>query len=671
MGGFDDKAGRGSGEAVTIEALARRPFPGEPVAPGAVRLSVDVLEAFFGMDPQVIRVIASGGRSVLGVVERSDRGSVNGTVEVHLGRLLWPQLHTKPGDKVLVTCVAADAACNVDIVPPMVLSKAKERRVVAALRDQAIPVWSGGIVHVRTSESGDALVMHVRSSKPPVSVIGPGTEITFGTPDVSSSSVSVTLAEVGGMDAIIDRLHETLVRPLTAPETFWRLGIAPPRGVLLHGPPGTGKTLVARAVAAALQDDGVHLLPRAATELVGTYAGETEAHLRALFSEAVQHAPSLIVLDEIDVLATHRSDLASQSDVRATSQLLSLLDGLERVDGVMVLGTTNRVDVIDPAFRRPGRFDVELLVPTPGVAARREILHIHTRDMPLTRPAEELLNKLASKVTAGFTGADLMSLARETGLAAYRRVTASGGEAQSAIIEALDLESALERVAPSLLRGQRAIQPMRPWEGIAGLAQAKAQLAAAAEDVLAGGTQEGMVVVGPSGNGKTMLVRALADKYHLPLIEVDPASLFTQWLGKSEGAVNERFSLARASRPSLLVIEHLDAIVPHLSSGPRERADDRVHAALASTIDQTLMEGGVLVVGITDALDRVAPSLVRRGRLGLRVVVDLPDELRRREIIQQALTESGREIDDAVLSARVAASEGWDAAAIDAWAGDP
>jgi transitional endoplasmic reticulum ATPase len=668
-------------DAMSVYAVARRPSPGERVGPVSARLSSELMvEGLSGAGRTASRIVGPGGASVLCFVEPSTCEPQRTDAAIHLGRLLWCQVQAKPGDMLSVTPVLLAAAGAVSIVSPTLLSRAQERDMAAALHRIQPAVWAGArLLAPGTGRTDEGIVVRVRQVDPPSAYVGPETDITFEERDTLSAADPIGQSDVGGLDDVTARLREALIRPLTSPGSYRQLGIAPTRGVLLHGPPGTGKTLIGRVVAAGLREHGVSLHMKAATQLIGSYSGETEANLRAMFSDALQHTPSLIVLDEVDVLCADRSDLASQSDVRATSQLLSLLDGLNRIDGVVVLGTTNRLHVIDSAFRRPGRFDVEVSVSTPDPAARREILRIHTRDMPLTHAAESLLEARVESHTAGFTGADLMGLSREIGLAAFRRIEDVGRErgdptpeAPIVSVEASDVEAGMARVTPSLLRRQQVPNLARDWDGIACLHGARQQLSAAAEHVRDGIAQEGLTLVGPSGNGKTLLVRALAKQFHLPLIEISPAALFTQWLGRSEGAVNEMFALALGSAPSILVIEQMDAIVPPPSRGARERVDDRVHAALASAIDDAIAHRGVLLIGVTDDLERVAPSIVRRGRLGLRIHVTHPPALRRRQIIEQALSEVGRwPVDSQSLDSMVDASDGWAAAAVDSWARDP
>jgi transitional endoplasmic reticulum ATPase len=432
--------------------------------------------------------------------------------------------------------------------------------------------------------------------------------------------------------------------------------------VILHGPPGTGKTLLSRAVGQELH---ANVMAMSATELVGTYSGETEANLRSLFSEASHHAPSLIIIDEIDVIATSRGRLASQGDIRATTQLLSLLDGLDQVDGVVVLATTNRIDSIDEAFRRPGRFDEEIYVGPPDAAARRAILSVHSREMPLTPEAETAFDEVAATRTAGFTGADLMHLTREVGLAAARRLTRDGSGqgievAEAAVdaelsIAAEDVYAAADRVAPSATRGLPTPPTGLEWDEFDGLdAQQEALLDAAHTAFDPAGTRrEGVLLVGPSGVGKSALATALAGQTNANLVVVDGSTIFTQWLGESEAAIRTLFGKARDVAPAIVVLENLDAVAPVRVPGSFESAGGRVLSALLSSVDRCIAHPGVLVVGITDRQELIDPALLRAGRLGQHIELSLPDSARRRAILGRyagaALTRS--ELDETAARA--------------------
>jgi transitional endoplasmic reticulum ATPase len=393
-----------------------------------------------------------------------------------------------------------------------------------------------------------------------------------------------------------------------------------------------------------------------------------------LFNEAAHHAPSLIVIDEVDVIATSRARLASQGDIRATTQFLSLLDGLDQVDGVVVLATTNRIDSMDEAFRRPGRFDEEIYVGPPDAGARRAILAVHSREMPLTPEAEAALDEVALARTAGFTGADLMHLTREIGLAAARRLTRGGGGQGVEVAEATagaelsiaggDVYTALERVGPSATRGLPAPPAGLDWDDFDGLEAEQAALLDAARTAfdLDGARREGVMLVGPSGSGKSALATALAARVNANLVVIDGSTIFTQWLGESEAAIRTLFGKARDVAPAVVLLENLDAVAPLRRPGTFESAGSRVLSALLSSVDQSIARPGVLVLGVTDRPELIDPALLRAGRLGRHIELEAPDTARRRAILTRC---AGAAVGEDELAQLVAETAGESAAAVD------
>ena len=523
--------------------------------------------------------------------------------------------------------------------------------------------------------------------------MGDSTEVELHRADVSVSERLVTLADVGGCDPMIRRLRELVELPLLRPAFYRRLGVRPPKGVLLHGPPGTGKTLICKALANEL---GVTAYRMSATELVGSVQGETEANLRLLFSRALAHAPSLVMIDEFDVIATNRERLASQSDVRAASQLLTLMDGLEEVDGLILMATTNRIQAIDPAFRRPGRFEEEIFVGPPGEAARAEILSIHTREMPLTVEAQDALAGVAAE-TGGFTGADLMHLARSAGLAAADRL--ASGRAGFELADSLegsdlavtpgDLEAALKTVRPSVLRDVVTRTERITWDQIVGLGELKNRLrelgrravesssgeAAAGEDeavddAAAGVAGQGVLLHGPAGSGKSALVHALAAELGVNFVAIEGSKVYNQWLGESEEAVRALFRRAAEARPSLVMLDHLDALAPVRAGESGERTDERVVSALLASLDDVLAGGQVLVVGASNRPELIDPAVLRSGRLGVHLEVPDPDQARRDALIGSLAAAHGLELDEDLATELAEGTDGWSAADIVMLAGE-
>ena len=655
-------------------ATATRPAPGRPVPDDGVEVAEQVLAVAGAEVGDLVQVTSYTGRTVFTRV--AARTGDPGTL-VRLGRMLWTQLGVRPGDSVQVSHeAAAPEADKVIIRPAFHLSHNLGDRVADFLRKDATVVWPAARIFAPIFAGGGGVVVrvervehagparhaghehdadddhqhshsHSRDHDPAgehhhPALVGGQSVIEFAEPDPDIATRRTGFAEVGGLDDALARLRDLIELPLLRPGLYRTLGVRAPRGVILHGPPGTGKTLLSRAVGQELR---ANVMAMSATELVGTYSGETEANLRSLFSEAAHHAPSLIIIDEIDVIATSRGRLASQGDIRATTQLLSLLDGLDQVDGVVVLATTNRVDSIDEAFRRPGRFDEEIYVGPPDAAARRAILSVHSREMPLTPEAETAFEEVAATRTAGFTGADLMHLTREVGLAAARRLTRGGtGQgvevAEAAVdaelsIAAEDVYAAVDRVAPSAIRGLPTPPIGLEWDELDGLdAQQAALLDAALTAFDPGATRrEGALLVGPSGTGKSALATALARRTHANLVVVDGSTIFTQWLGESEAAIRTLFGKARDAAPAIVVLENLDAVAPVRVPGSFESAGGRVLSALLSCVDQSIARPGVLVVGITDRQELIDPALLRAGRLGQHIEFSPPDTARRRAIL--------------------------------------
>lgn len=658
-------------------------------------VTAPVLAEIDAQETDLVRIRSAAGWEVFSRVA----GDGDGTSPlVRLGRMLWTQLGVRPGDRLeLIREPAPPEAVDVVLRPAFHLSHHLGDRVVEFLRKAATVVWPGATVFAPIFAGGGGVVVRVeeigypgqladhgghdhghrhepRSDGGRPAVVGGGTRVDFADPDPDIAARRTTFAEVGGLDDALARLRDLIELPLLRPGLYRALGVRAPRGVILHGPPGTGKTLLSRAVGEELR---AGVMRMSATELVGTYSGETEANLRSLFNEAAHHAPTLIIIDELDVIATSRGRLASQGDIRATSQLLTLLDGLDQIDGVVVLATTNRVDSIDEAFRRPGRFDEEIYVGPPDPSARRAILAVHSREMPLAAGAEAALDDLAATRSSGFTGADLMHLVREVGLAAARRLTSGGGGRGVEVAEAADggvlsvlaedVYAALDRVAPSAMRGLPPMPVGLGWDEVDGVAEQQVELIEAARQAFAGDSarREGVLLVGPSGSGKSALVAALSRRVNANLVVIDGATIFTQWLGESEAALRALFSKARDLAPAIVALENLDAMAPVRTPSAVEAASGRVLSALLSSVDQCLAYGGVLVVGVADRPELIDPAVLRAGRLGRHIEIGAPDAERRRAILTRV---AGPDLSAGDLEELVARSSGQSAAELDRYA---
>ncbi len=471
----------------------------------------------------------------------------------------------------------------------------------------------------------------------------------------------VNYEDIGGLREPLARLREMVELPLKRPELFQKLGLEPPRGVLLHGPPGTGKTLLARAVASEAEAAFFHL---SGPEVLSKFYGQSEENLRELFREAGEKSPAIIFIDEIDALAPKRDEVGGELERRLVSQLLTLMDGLEDRGQVVVIGATNRPDALDEALRRPGRFDRELTIGMPDVTAREEILEIHFRGTP----RDEAVNLQAlARQTHGFTGADLAALAREAGMRALRRaVPEVDGEIDDAVLENLrvepsDVESALRELSPSALREVVVETPTVRWDDVGGLAEAKQRLQETAEWPLkyrelfrhfGAKPARGLLLHGPPGTGKTLLARALATEAEVNFLAVKGPELMSKWVGESEKAVRRLFTRARQVAPAVVFLDEVESLAPLRGSTCDAGATERVVAQLLTELDGLQPLHNVLVIGATNRADLIDPALLRPGRFDELIYIGLPDEAARREILEIHLREAplARTVEPAALA---------------------
>ena len=672
-----------SDTATGATCLAARPAPGSKLGPSEASASTAVLERLGLAAGQAVAL--RNGEHAAWAVART-HGHHDDRL-VRLGRMLWPQLAVRPGETVALEAAGElPEAGTARITPPYNLTFNLHQRLLERLRDDGTPLYPGNRVLAEIYPGGAAMLVRIDLASPSPSRMGDATEVEVHRADVSVSERLISLADVGGCDPMIRRLRELVELPLLRPAFYRRLGVRPPKGVLLHGPPGTGKTLICKALANEL---GVTAYRMSATELVGSVQGETEANLRLLFSRALAHAPSLVMIDEFDVIATNRERLASQSDVRAASQLLTLMDGLEEVDGLILMATTNRIQAIDPAFRRPGRFEEEIFVGPPSASARAEILSIHTREMPLTVEAHDAITAVADE-TGGFTGADLMHLARSAGLAAANRLAkgregfelADSLEGTELAVELADFEAALRTVRPSVLRDVVTRTERITWDQIVGLGELKARLRelgrravesdAAASDAedRAAGSGQGVLLYGPPGSGKSALVHALASELGVNFVAIEGSKVYNQWLGESEETVRALFRRAGEARPSLVMLDHLDALAPVRAGESGERTDERVVSALLASLDDVLAAGSVFVVGVSNRPELIDPAVLRSGRLGVHLEVANPDRGRRAALIAALAGVHGLELDEDLTAELAESTDGWSAAGIMMLAGE-
>jgi len=456
----------------------------------------------------------------------------------------------------------------------------------------------------------------------------------------------VTYDDLGGMRDTIDALREMVELPLRHPELFQRLGVDPPKGVLLHGPPGTGKTLLARAVA---NESAARFFLINGPEIMGSAYGESERHLREIFEQAAQAAPSIIFIDEIDSIAPKRGQVTGEAEKRLVAQLLTLLDGIEPRQNTVVIAATNRPEAIDEALRRPGRFDREIVVGVPDEPGRREILGIHTRGMPLASDVN--LDELARR-TYGFVGADLAALCREAALEAVRRIMPRINLADPVIpteildqlsVELNDFDNALKRVQPSAMREVMVEAPQIRWDDIGGLDQARDRLKEGVELPLKHPDAfrrlgirpaKGFLLYGPPGTGKTLLAKAAARESEANFIATKSSDLLSKWYGESEQQIARLFNRARQVAPTIIFIDELDSLVPARGGGLGEpQVTERVVNTILSEMDGLEELQNVVVIGATNRPTLIDPALLRPGRFDELIYVGTPDTAGRRRIL--------------------------------------
>ncbi len=478
---------------------------------------------------------------------------------------------------------------------------------------------------------------------------------------------------IGGLGERMERILELVELPLRKPELFERLGISPPTGVLLHGPPGCGKTLIARTLAKIA---GVRFFSISGPEIINKYYGESEARLRKLFDQAQREAPAILFIDEIDALAPKRDQSFGDLEKRVVAQLLTLMDGLDDRGQVIVIGATNRPNALDPALRRPGRFDREIEIPVPDQQGRREILEIHTQPMPLTKGVD--LDDMARR-THGFVGADLASLCREAALQALRRVLKKTPVTQldsgSIKVGLPDFAAAFREVEPSALRETVISVPNVKWEEVGGLSTVKSRLIEAVEWPLRYGhlfaqaglrPSRGILLVGPPGCGKTLLAKALATESQANFVAMKGADLHSKYVGESEQRLRDIFRRARQAAPCILFFDELDAFLPARGMmGLDAAVSERILAQFLVEMDGIEELKGVLVLGATNRVDRLDEAILRPGRFDEIVKFAPPDAMEREEILKIHLKQKplSDEVDANYLAGL---TEGWSGAELSA-----
>ena len=541
-------------------------------------------------------------------------------------------------------------------------------------QSQAVPLKIAG-----TSPSGTVVVTDSTeieiSEKPAEEIVsGPG----GGAGQAPDGSPDVTYEDIGGLDDELEQVREMIELPMRHPELFKRLGIDPPKGVLLHGPPGTGKTLIAKAVANEI-DANFHTI--SGPEIMSKYYGESEEQLRDVFEEATEEAPAIVFMDELDSIAPKREEAGGDVERRVVAQLLSLMDGLEERGEVVVIGATNRVDAIDPALRRGGRFDREIEVGVPDRDGRKEILQVHTRNMPLADGVD--LDAYAEN-THGFVGADLESLAKESAMHALRRIRPQleleSDEIDADVLNSIqvtdnDLKQALKGIEPSALREVFVEVPDVTWSDVGGLNDTKERLRETIQwpleypevfEELDMEAAKGILMYGPPGTGKTLLAKAVANESDSNFISIKGPELLNKFVGESEKGVREVFSKARENAPTIVFFDEIDSIATERGGNTNDSGvGERVVSQLLTELDGLESLEDVVVIATTNRPDLIDSALLRPGRLDRHVHVPVPDEAGRRKILEVHTREKPL-ADDVDLDAIARRTEGYVGADLEA-----
>ena len=491
------------------------------------------------------------------------------------------------------------------------------------------------------------VVTNTKPSKPVIVTEKTVFKLGAMTKAVDASIPRITYDELGGLKNEVLKIREMVELPMRHPELFDKIGVEAPKGVLLYGPPGTGKTLLAKAVAG---ETNAHFISLSGPEIMSKYYGESEEKLREIFTQAEENSPSIIFIDEIDSIAPKRDEVSGDVEKRIVSQLLTLMDGMKSRGKVVVIAATNRPDSIDPALRRPGRFDREIEIGIPDDKERFEILSIHTRGMPIDKNVD--LEQI-SKITHGFVGADLEVLSKEAAMRSLRRILpeidldeekVSSEILQKIQITSEDFRDALKEVRPSALREVQVQIPNVSWDDVGGLDQLKEELREAVEwpikykeafDYVNVETPKGILLYGPPGTGKTLIAKALAKMTESNFISIKGPELLSKWVGESEKGVREIFRKARQAAPCIIFLDEVDALVPRRSSGGSgSHVTENVVSQILTEIDGLEELHNVLIIGATNRLDIVDEALLRPGRFDRIIEVPNPDAKGRQHIFE-------------------------------------
>jgi transitional endoplasmic reticulum ATPase len=624
----------------------------------------------------IVELTSSSGRTALARVGEPIDGD-DDTGFIRLDNKLRASLKVGIGDQVEVQPTDLPELESVTVAPLSDVTGRDRAELSEYLRESFQQSGSllneDAVEYITLPGAGEGSGFKILESEPRSGIVGPETtvniEFVFSTFGKSSE---VTYEDVGGLEEELRLVREHVEFPLRFPDVYRETGVDPARGVILFGPPGNGKTLMIRAISNEL-DASFHYIN--GPGIISSNYGESEQKLREIFEDARSSLPSIVFIDEMDAITPKREDTGTLADLRLVTQLMELMDGLETTEGVMVVGTTNRINSIEPALRRPGRFDREVYIGPPDEDARREILDIHTRGMLIDDDIPRYLEGLAER-TQGYSGADLKELAREAGVSALRRQFGDDWERADRSSVALsdivvtrdDFERAFETVRPSVLRGASTIAGDATFDDVGGLDGVKRRL----EELLVTpiehpetfaemglSTTPGLLLAGEPGTGKSLLAEALANESGATLLRIEGAEVFSEWVGKSESYLSQVFRIARRTTPAVVLIDNLESIAGTRSDDSMSSVAGRVTNQLLTELDRVREEGGVTVIGTTSRPDLIDDALLSPGRFAERVDVPLPNESDRADILRVLLRDVDTSVRDEDLAEIAAGTDGW------------
>ena len=623
---------------------------------GIARLDPDTLLHLKLSPGDIIEI--EGAETTAAKVWRADRQDWN-TDTVRVDGFTRQNADVGIGERVTIRKAEAEKADKLVLAPPEDASVQFGSDAAGMVKRQILkrPVVERDIVPVMSSTNhpfmrspGQAIPLIAVETEPDgVCLITEDTDVELREEPIAGfekTGGGITYEDIGGLKNEIQRVREMVELPMKPPQIFSKLGIEPPQGVLLHGPPGTGKTLLAKAVA---NETSASFFSIAGPEIISKYYGESEQQLREIFEDAKEESPSIVFIDELDSIAPKREDVTGEVERRVVAQLLTMMDGLETRGQVVVIGATNRVDSVDPALRRPGRFDREIEIGVPDEVGRKEILQIHTRGMPLSDDVS--LDHLADE-THGFVGADIESLTKEAAMKALRRylpeIDLDEEDVPPSLIDRMivkrdDFGGALTEVEPSAMREVLVELPKVSWEDVGGLSEAKQQVQESVEWPLTSPEKfermgveapKGVLLYGPPGTGKTLMAKAVANETNANFISVRGPQLLSKWVGESEKAIRQTFRKARQVSPTIVFFDELDSLAPSRGQEAGNNVSERVVNQLLTELDGLEDMGDVMVIGATNRPDMIDPALIRSGRFDRLVMIGQPDPEGRERILE-------------------------------------